>query len=134
MALGLGAMLIAGGTALLKARSSRVACQVGPASFQHVWDGERRAALHDVLASSRRPNAEEAFGLLAGRLDAFQTSWLAMKREACAATHLRGEQSEKVLGLRNGCLEHKLAGASALVTAFSRPEAAAAGSGGRRYA
>ena len=125
VALGLGAMLIAGGTALLKARSSRATCQVGPASFQHVWDGERRAALHDALASSRRPNAEEAFALLAGRLDAFQTSWLAMKQEACAATHLRGEQSEKVLGLRNGCLEHKLAGTSALVAAFSRPEAGA---------
>jgi tetratricopeptide (TPR) repeat protein len=37
---------------------------------------------------------------------------------------VRGEQSEKVLALRNGCLEHKLAGAGALVTAFTRPDPA----------
>ena len=122
VALGFAAVLIAGSAALLKARSSRATCQVGTGSFQQVWDGERRAALHDALASTGRPNAEEAFGLLAGRLDAFRAGWLAMKQESCAATHLRGEQSEKVLALRTGCLERKLAGAGALVTAFSRPD------------
>jgi tetratricopeptide (TPR) repeat protein len=121
-ALAFGAMLIAAGTAVLKARSSRATCQVAAGSFQQVWDSGRRAALHDALASTGRPNAEEAFGLLAGRLDAFQAGWLAMKQESCAATYVRGEQSEKVLALRTGCLERKLAGAGALVTAFSRPD------------
>jgi len=121
-AVAFGAMLVAGGTAVLKARSTRATCQVGAGALQHVWDSQRRAALHDALASTGRPNAEEAFGLLAGRLDAFQSAWLAMKHESCVATYVRGEQSEKVLALRTGCLERKLAGAGALVTAFSRPD------------
>jgi hypothetical protein len=121
LVLGLGAVSIAGAAALLSARS-HVTCQVGPESFRQVWDGPRRSTLHDALVSTGRPNAEEAFALLARRLDAFQASWLAMKQESCAATHVRGEQSEKVLGVRNLCLERKLAGAAALVTAFSHPD------------
>jgi tetratricopeptide (TPR) repeat protein/predicted Ser/Thr protein kinase len=121
----LGAAALAGGTALWQLRPSRVTCHVGPEPFRHVWDAERRTALRDALTATRRANAEEAFGLLSGRLDAFQSAWVGMKQESCEATHVRGEQSEKVLALRNGCLEHKLAGAGALVTAFSRPDPAA---------
>jgi tetratricopeptide (TPR) repeat protein len=120
----LGAAALAGATALWQLRPSRVTCHVGPEPFLHVWDAERRTALRDALTATRRANAEEAFGLLSGRLDAFQSAWVGMKQESCEATHVRGEQSEKVLALRNGCLEHKLAGAGALVTAFTRPDPA----------
>jgi tetratricopeptide (TPR) repeat protein len=125
VALALGAAALAGGATWLEVRSARVTCQVGAEPFEHVWDAERRAALHGGLAATGRANADEAFGLLSGRLDAFQAAWLAMKRESCEATHVRGEQSEKVLALRNICLESKLAGTSALVSAFSRPDAGA---------
>jgi len=125
VAAALGAAALAGGAALWQLRPSRVTCHVGPEPFQHVWDVERRTALRDAFTATRRANAEEAFGLLSGRLDAFQLAWVGMKQESCEATHVRGEQSEKVLALRNGCLEHKLAGAGALVTAFSRPDPAA---------
>jgi tetratricopeptide (TPR) repeat protein len=121
----LAAAALAGGAAFWQMRASRATCQVGPEPFQHVWDAERRAALHDALIATGRANAEEAFGLLSGRLDAFQSAWLSMKQESCEATYVRGEQSEKVLALRNACLEHELAGAGALVTAFSQADAAA---------
>jgi tetratricopeptide (TPR) repeat protein len=123
IALVLGAASIAGGAAWMQARSERAMCRVDARPFERVWDPERRAALHAALAATGRANAEEAFGLLSGRLDAFQAAWLAMKQESCEATHVRGEQSEKVLALRNGCLESKLAGTGALVGAFGRPDA-----------
>lgn len=124
VAAALGTAALAGGAALWQLRANHVTCHVSPEPFQHVWDAERRAALHAALASSGRANAEEAFGLLSARLDAFQSAWLGMKQESCEATHVRGEQSEKVLALRNVCLEHKLVGAGALVSAFSRPDPA----------
>jgi tetratricopeptide (TPR) repeat protein len=125
VALALGGAAIIGGATWMEARSARVTCQVSAEPFERVWDAERRAALRGALAATGRANAEEAFGQLSGRLDAFETSWLAMKRESCEATLVRGEQSEKVFALRNGCLERKLTGAGALVTAFSHPDAAA---------
>ena len=120
-----GVATIAGGVTLMEMRSERVTCQMGPEPFQDVWDAERRAALHGAFLATRRANAEEAYGLLSRRLDAFQSAWIGMKHESCEATHVRGEQSEKVLGLRNGCLDRKLAGTGALVTAFSGLDASA---------
>jgi eukaryotic-like serine/threonine-protein kinase len=125
LALAFGTVLAVAGLLVAKGRSSRVTCQVAPDSFRQVWGPERREALRQALASTGRANAAEAFGLLAGRLDAFQKRWLAMKQESCEATHVRGEQSEKVLALRNACLDRRLAGAGALVSAFSTPVPAA---------
>jgi serine/threonine protein kinase/tetratricopeptide (TPR) repeat protein len=125
LALALGTLLVVAGLLVFKARSSRVTCPVTPESFRQVWGPERRERLRQALASTGRANANEAFGLFAGRLDAFQKRWLAMKQESCEATHVRGEQSEQVLALRDACLDRRLTGAGALVTAFSAPDAAA---------
>jgi tetratricopeptide (TPR) repeat protein len=122
LALALGAVMVVSGTLLVKARSSRVTCQVTADSFRNIWDPERREALRQALAVSGRPNASEAFELLASRLDGYEKRWLSMKQESCEAAHVRGEQSEKVLALRNTCLERRLSSAGAIVTAFSRPD------------
>jgi tetratricopeptide (TPR) repeat protein/tRNA A-37 threonylcarbamoyl transferase component Bud32 len=122
-ALGLGAALIVTATVVAKDQARRAACLVDRAPFAGIWDERRRGELERALLSTDRFNANEAFGLLAARLDAFESNWLAMKQDACEATHIRGEQSEHVLGLRNGCLERKLAGMEALVRAFSDADA-----------
>ena len=67
----------------------------------------------------------ERVAIFARRLDGFGADWLAMRRDSCEATHVRGEQSENVLALRNACLDRKLDGVAALVNAFSHPDAAA---------
>src|SRR5690606_14185546 len=95
------AAAVAGGVTFMEMRSEQVTCRMSPEPFRQVWGAERRAALHQAFVASGRANAEEAFGLFSGRLDAFRSAWLQMKQEACEATHLRGEQSERVLALRN---------------------------------
>jgi tetratricopeptide (TPR) repeat protein len=125
LALALSVTLAAGGTLWSIARGNRVTCEVGSESFARVWDAEHRSALLAALSATGRANAEEAFALLAARLDAFRSSWLAMKRESCEATYVHAKQSEKVHALRNACLERKLEAAAALVTVFSRSDPAA---------
>jgi tetratricopeptide (TPR) repeat protein len=120
-AFGLGAVLVMALT-LVEGRATRETCQVDAAPFSGIWDSERRRVLESELRSTGRVNAGEAFGLLAARLDAFERDWVAMREDACQATHVRGEQSEHVLGLRNSCLDRKLKSVAALVDAFSHPE------------
>jgi tetratricopeptide (TPR) repeat protein len=125
LALALLAVSIASVVVVARSSATRVACKVDAASFAGVWDAARRAELERALSSTGRVNAGEAFSLLAARLDGFQTAWQTMKQESCQATHVRGEQSEQVLGLRNTCLERKLRGLEALVNAFSAADARA---------
>ena len=41
-------------------------------------------------------------------LDDYAAKWAGLYRDACEATHVRGEQSEEVLDLRMGCLNERL--------------------------
>jgi tetratricopeptide (TPR) repeat protein len=51
--------------------------------------------------------------------DAFATRWVAMHTDTCAATRLRGEQSEELLDLRMACLSERLEGLRAKVDVLS---------------
>lgn len=115
----LATLLLATAVLIARGPARGEPCQADTAAFAGVWDAPRRAALERALTATGRFNASEAFGLLAGRLDKFERDWLAMRQEACQATHVRGEQSERVLALRSSCLDRKLESVKALVTAFS---------------
>jgi tetratricopeptide (TPR) repeat protein len=126
VALALGSTLVATTVVMAKSRVNRAAtCEVGASLVARAWDPARASALKDAFAATGRANADEAFGLFARRLDGFEADWLAMRKDSCEATHVRGEQSENVLALRNACLDRKLEGVAALVNAFSHPDAAA---------
>jgi tetratricopeptide (TPR) repeat protein len=117
------AVAVAGAFAVPRQITPRTACNLDATPFQHVWDDPRRTALEQAFLATGRPNAAEAFGRFAQRLDDFRSSWLTMKQTSCEATHVRGEQSERVAGLRSTCLNRKLAGFRALVDAFSDVDA-----------
>jgi tetratricopeptide (TPR) repeat protein len=51
-------------------------------------------------------------------LDRYTADWLRMYGDACAATHLRGEQSADVLDLRIACLKERLGRVNALTEVF----------------
>src|SRR6185436_12478703 len=56
-------------------------------------------------------------------LDRYVGSWLAMYRDACEATHARGEQSGQTLDLRMTCLDERRTALSALTNVFAAPDA-----------
>jgi tetratricopeptide (TPR) repeat protein len=123
MALSLGALLFASGVVLVRGRVDSARCQLDASAFAGVWDAERRAAVERALLSTGRPNAGEASGLLAARLDAYQSGWLQMQRDACQSSLVNGSQSERVFALRSKCLREKLGGVAALVDAFAHADA-----------
>lgn len=122
-ALSLVGALVVGGTAWVRAGPKHTPCTPELDPLAGVWDGQRRNSLQQAFRATGRPNHDEAFELLSGRLDAFASEWSTMKKAACEATLVRGEQSEQMLALRNDCLKHKREGVAALVNAFAEPDA-----------
>jgi tetratricopeptide (TPR) repeat protein len=69
------------------------------------WDPTTRAAIADAFARSDRPWAASAWGYAEPRLQTYAAAWTDMRREACEATHVRGEQSPELMDRRMACLE-----------------------------
>lgn len=82
----------------------RPAARCGELPALAAWDDTRRAAVQTAFASVDVPHRDEVLELVAGRLDAHAAAWSAMQRDACEATHVRGEQSGELLDLRVACL------------------------------
>jgi tetratricopeptide (TPR) repeat protein len=66
-------------------------CSGGDAQLRAAWSPARAAAIHDRDTVAA--------------LDSYGHAWLAMHREACVATTVRGEQSQAILDYRMACLE-----------------------------
>jgi tetratricopeptide (TPR) repeat protein/predicted Ser/Thr protein kinase len=90
-----------------------------------VWDPDTRAQLHEAFAGSDTVYAEAALRGFVATLDDYASQWTAMHTEACAATRIRGEQSDEVLTLRMSCLDRSRAQLSALVEVYRDPNAQA---------
>ncbi|HVT10372.1 MAG TPA: serine/threonine-protein kinase [Polyangia bacterium] len=113
-------LLVAGGLILIAAavggraaKARQFACTPPQGRLEAVWpareaEGTRRASIHRLLLSSGIPDAGGIWNRLERLLDDRARSWVAMYRDACEATHLRGEQSTEVLDLRMTCLNDTL--------------------------
>ncbi|HEY7370855.1 MAG TPA: tetratricopeptide repeat protein, partial [Polyangia bacterium] len=133
-ALGVGvavALLMAGAWRLGAVRN--VACAVPRDQLAAVWQSgdeathPRRQALHRAFIASGLPAAEAAWRRVAGALDEYTAQWSAMYVGACEATHVRGDQTAEVLGLRMDCLNETLDGVRALTEVLSRADATMVG-------
>ncbi len=108
-------------------------CQGGPSRLADVWPvapgaaSPREAALAAAFARSGRPGAQEIAGRVAGLLSRYAEKWLAMYRDACEATHVRGEQSAEVLDLRMQCLDERRGSLRALTDALVAADATTVG-------
>jgi tetratricopeptide (TPR) repeat protein/predicted Ser/Thr protein kinase len=90
-----------------------------------VWDPDTRAALHDAFVASDAVYAEDAYRGFTAALDDYAQQWTTMHGEACAATRIRGDQSDEALTLRMACLDRSRAQLSALVEVYRNPDAQA---------
>ena len=79
---------------VLALRGSRPSCELDEAAFAWDRDGVARA----LQASPDAPR-------VLARIEAYERAWRAARRDACEATHVRAELSERVLDARNACLD-----------------------------
>lgn len=88
-------------------------CAGGESAWAGVWDeGERREAAA-AFTRTGLPYAESAFRRVDAAMVSYRHDWLEMHQHSCAATRLRGEQSEDVLDRRMSCLDERMASARA---------------------
>jgi tetratricopeptide (TPR) repeat protein/predicted Ser/Thr protein kinase len=96
-----------------------ITCRLPKDRLAAVWmptdeTDPRRAAIHRAFVATGWPMAETAWQRVSRAIDDHIRAWANMYAEACAATHVRGEQSGEVLDLRMACLAENLDEARAL--------------------
>ena len=82
-------------------------CSGGEKHFAEVWRTDQTPALQRALEDAGAPLAAETARRTASLLDGYGEAWIESHRDACEATRLRGEQSERMLDLRMLCLERR---------------------------
>jgi tetratricopeptide (TPR) repeat protein/tRNA A-37 threonylcarbamoyl transferase component Bud32 len=121
-----GVLLAASGLAFAVERaadSKRAFCSAGPDKVSAAWElsatGPRHTAVAKAFLATGKPYAQDAIRGVTRLLDEYAAKWVGMYKDACEATHVRGEQSEELLDLRMSCLNDRLSGLRALTDLFS---------------
>jgi eukaryotic-like serine/threonine-protein kinase len=97
-------------------------CDGASEHFAAVWDDDRKARATAGVLAIDRAHVEPTWTLAARNVDAYGEAWVQMHREACEATHVRGEQSTRLLELRNDCLQERLDEIDALAELFAEAD------------
>jgi tetratricopeptide (TPR) repeat protein/tRNA A-37 threonylcarbamoyl transferase component Bud32 len=109
------------------ADTRRAFCAAGPDKLVGAWElptthdqagAPRHIAIEKSFLATGKPYARDAIRGVIKALDDYAGKWVGLYRDACEATHIRGEQSEEVLDLRMGCLNDRLNGLRALTDVF----------------
>ncbi|HEY3571423.1 MAG TPA: serine/threonine-protein kinase [Thermoanaerobaculia bacterium] len=92
-----------------------------------VWDGPRKQAIRAAFLATGSPVAANAWRIVESSLDRYAVDWARMRRTACEATRLRGEQSEDLLDRRMLCLDQHLQDAAAVTKLFAEADSQVVG-------
>lgn len=125
-----GAVLLAvaalsAGWAGWSARRARL-CQGGAERLAGTWDVGARSRVERALAGVGTAWAPAAAAGAVRALDAYAAAWASAWTEACRATRVRGEQSERLLDLRMACLQRRQWELAAVVQQLASADAALA--------
>jgi tetratricopeptide (TPR) repeat protein len=93
-------------------------CEGAERHLAGVWDPERRDAVQRAFARSGKPWAAQAAVETTRALDGYATAWTAARGDACAATRIRGDETEAIMALRMGCLDDRKKELAALTDLF----------------
>jgi tetratricopeptide (TPR) repeat protein/predicted Ser/Thr protein kinase len=109
LAAGVGALLLvaAGAYAWGSRDVAPTACGSSEERLVGVWDDAAREAGEAAFAATQKPYAAQAWDRTRAELDAYAEAWQLSHADACEATHVRGEQSARMLDLRMICLEQR---------------------------
>jgi len=118
------AVVAAVGGAWRASHPGAVLCAAGGERLAGVWEragapSARKQAIARAFAATGKSYAVNAFTSVQQILDRYVGAWTAMYRDACEATHARGEQSSEVLDLRMSCLHERLGRVKALTDVFA---------------
>ena len=83
-------------------------CLDGADRVGAVWNEDRAEAIEAALGGLNQPGTATAWATARGIVDGYGEDWTQMYTEACEATHVRGEQSARLLELRRSCLQERL--------------------------
>jgi serine/threonine-protein kinase len=106
-------------------RHARIApCRGMEQKLDGVWDPATRATVENAFAASGIAGAGTTAQQLATMLDGYTSAWVKARADACEATRVRGEQSERLLDLRVVCLDDRLNELRSLTRELSQPDKA----------
>jgi len=130
VAAGLGVAVLAG-LAVYGLVGGRGAAASGPCaasdeasrrSLAGAWDDPVRAGVARAFATSRRAGARGDLVRVERALDERTGAIVAMRRDACEATHARGEQSAELLDRRIQCLDRRVSELRAMTGLLARAD------------
>ncbi len=99
--------------------SQQRACRGADALLRGVWDDTARAKGKQAFEATGKSYAPLAWDHARAEMDTYARAWAAARTEACAATRVRGEQTEAVMLARFECLDHRKDELSALAQAYA---------------
>ena len=83
------------------------ACPDPAAALEHTWGPARRDELREVFLASGRRGAAQAWERAEGELVGYIAGWVAVGRDACEASRVRGELPDALLLRSRLCLERR---------------------------
>jgi tetratricopeptide (TPR) repeat protein len=99
-------------------------CEEGEARLAGAWDRTVAGELQAAFAATGQSQAAASADATSRVLDEYADAWLVMYREACEATHRRGEQSTDLLDRRMLCLDRRRERLAALTNALRTADTA----------
>jgi tetratricopeptide (TPR) repeat protein/tRNA A-37 threonylcarbamoyl transferase component Bud32 len=100
-------------------------CLDAGATIDATWSHQSASALRETFTERAPSIADVTAEILVPAFDGFATQWRAEARDACEATHVRGEQSETRLDQRMDCLERARLRFAAALDVVEAPDAMA---------
>jgi len=110
------------GLAVHRAGPERVVCQGGGQRMAAVFGTETRSAVTKAFAQTGLVYANDAASAVLREIDAYAQKLAQSSDAACAATRLRGEQSEEAMDLRMACYDGRWREVGALLDLLRKPD------------
>ena len=103
----IGVLAVGGGSAGLWAatQTDQRRCDASVQQWHELWDDTTQQHAARAFEATNKGFAADAWRVVQRDAQAHVQTWTAAQVDACAATHLRDEQSPEVLELREACFE-----------------------------
>jgi len=98
-------------------------CAMTAAALDGVWDAARRERVAAALRATGRSYAEDTWTRVDANVGAWAERFVAARRDACEATHVRREASADALDLRIACLDRGRVALGALAEVLESADA-----------